>query len=90
MFKNTKLRTRQTKNAATKDHEKENAFSSSKNAPKVTGINKRNENFAAFSPFNPENNPAEIVMPLLETPGKSARACIKPINIEFLLSNLEK
>ena len=44
------------------------------NAPIESGMNKRKENFAAFSLSKPNNKPDEIVIPLLETPGKSASA----------------
>ena len=47
-------------------------FASKRNAPKESGINNKKENFAAFSLSIPANRAAEIVVPLLETPGKSA------------------
>lgn len=56
---------------------------SRKNAPSITGINKRKENFTDSSFFTPAKNPVEIVIPALEIPGNNASACIKPINKEF-------
>ena len=41
-------------------------------APKIAGINNKNANLAAFSPFTPWINPVDIVVPDLETPGSIA------------------
>ncbi|MEA3329317.1 MAG: hypothetical protein U9Q06_01080 [Nanoarchaeota archaeon] len=43
----------------------------------------KNENFVAFSFDRPENNPAEIVIPLRETPGNKARTWSRPMNMQF-------
>ena len=66
---------------------------SKRKAPIARGINIRNENLTAFSLSIPKNNPVEIVIPLLETPGSKAIACIKPIlktfpELSFLLEKL--
>ena len=45
----------------------------------IAGIPKRNENFAASPLSHPETRAVEIVTPDLETPGKIARACDRPI-----------
>ena len=52
-------------------------------APITRGINNKNENLKAFSLSIPENKPADIVIPDLETPGKRASTCNKPMNNEF-------
>ena len=52
-------------------------------APRTIGIANKNENFIASSFFKPENKPAEIVEPLLEIPGRSAKICVKPITNEL-------
>ena len=54
------------------------------NAPRERGIKSKNENLATFSLSAPLKSPAEIVIPLLETPGKSAKTWNKPIRREFL------
>ena len=56
-------------------------------APRLNGINNKNENLAAFSLSIPWNNPAEMVIPLRLTPGNNANACIKPIFKLDLVSN---
>jgi len=59
-------------------------------APIANGMKRRNENFAAFSFGMPRKSEDEIVMPDLETPGKSARVWKRPIsNAFFELSFLE-
>ena len=45
----------------------------------IAGIPKRNENFAASPLSQPDTKAVEIVTPDLETPGKIARACDRPI-----------
>jgi len=49
----------------------------------------KKENFVAWSRFIPENNAEEIVIPLLEIPGKSPSICENPIEIELEKFNLE-
>ena len=46
----------------------------------IAGIPKRNENFAASLLSQPVTKAVEIVIPDLETPGKTAKAWEKPIN----------
>ena len=55
-------------------------------AMEIAGMPKRNENLAASLLFQPNNRAVEIVTPDLETPGKIAKACEKPIRklSEFL------
>ena len=53
--------------------EKDRSFSSRIDAPKIAGIAKINENFRAFSLEIPLKIPADIVDPLREIPGKSAK-----------------
>jgi hypothetical protein len=65
-------------------------INSNKNAPNITGIESKNENFAASSDFKPVNSPAEIVIPLLETPGKRARSWKNPTKREFFQLSSEK
>ena len=60
-------------NAAAMSTENVISDASSMNAPRISGTDKRNENFAAFSFGTPEKSPAEIVIPLREIPGKIAR-----------------
>ena len=43
-------------------------------APPMTGIAKRNENFAAFFESRPSNKAQLMVIPLLEIPGMIATA----------------
>jgi hypothetical protein len=43
-------------------------------APKITGIDNKNENFAASSRFNFKPMPATIVMPERDVPGIKATA----------------
>lgn len=63
---------------------------SSMNAPSAKGMNIKKENFTAFSFSILKNIAVEIVIPLLEIPGNSARACINPITKEFLVEKLEE
>ncbi len=51
-------------------------------------MNKRNENFVALSFGIPANNPAEIVIPLRETPGKSAMIWKSPMIMEFFVLSI--
>ena len=44
-------------------------------APAISGVDSRKENRAAASRVILRHNPATIVMPERDTPGKSARAC---------------
>ena len=54
---------------------------SSKIAAKdIDGIPKRKENLAASSLFQPDIKALDIVTPDLDTPGKMAKACARPIN----------
>lgn len=53
-------------------------------APKMIGIDIKNENFRAVFSFNPERRPDDIVAPERDIPGKSARICAKPIVNAFL------
>ena len=48
-------------------------------AKEMAGIPKRKENFAASPLSQPQTRPVEIVIPDLETPGKIAKACERPI-----------
>ena len=48
-------------------------------AREMAGIPKRNENLAASALSQPDTRAVEIVMPDLETPGKMAKACKRPI-----------
>ena len=54
-------------------------------APAARGISRRNENLAAFSFSSPRKSPEEIVIPDLETPGKRARICRRPIIRAFFV-----
>jgi hypothetical protein len=88
-FRKTRLKTKQTIKETSKESEKLNSFNSRKNAARVIGIKSKKENRVAFSLSIPENNPAEIVMPLLETPGNTARAWNNPMRRELFQFNLE-
>ena len=55
-------------------------ISSSKFPPKIVGIAKTKEKATASFMCHPLMQPADIVVPLLESPGISAKACINPIN----------
>lgn len=57
-------------------------------APKIIGIDIRNENFNAVFSFNPANIPVEIVVPDLDIPGNKANTCAIPIIIAFFLFSL--
>ena len=46
----------------------------------IAGIPKRKENLAASFLSQPDIRAVEIVIPDLETPGKIAKAWVKPIN----------
>ena len=48
-------------------------------AREIAGIPKRKENLAASPLSQPEMRAVEIVTPDLETPGKTAKACERPI-----------
>ena len=52
----------------------------------IIGMLKMKENFAAFTLSNPLNIPVAMVRPDLESPGKIASPCAKPIKIEVLMS----
>ena len=52
-------------------------------AREIAGIPKRNENFAASPLSQPDIKAVEIVTPDLDTPGKMANACEKPIKKLF-------
>lgn len=56
-------------------------------APNARGMKSKNENLAAFSFSIPRNIADEIVIPLLETPGKSARIWNKPMINADLFDN---
>ncbi len=56
---------------------------SNKFAPIIRGMDRRNENLAAFSLSIPWYKATDIVIPLLETPGNNARVWNKPIISEF-------
>ena len=58
-------------------------------APKMAGIAKRKENWAASFFGIPRINAVVIVIPDLETPGIIAKACAIPIRIAFFASNGE-
>ena len=60
---------KQTIKATSKEYEKVNEGISRIIAPNARGINNKKENLTACSFFSPENNPAEIVIPDLDTPG---------------------
>ena len=47
--------------------------------PRIAGIARKNENFAASFDFIPNSKAVEIVIPDLEIPGNIARHCIQPI-----------
>ena len=47
----------------------------------MMGVESRNENRAAVGRSRLRNKPAEMVMPLRETPGMMASACAVPISI---------
>jgi len=61
----------------------ENSLKDEKNstnaAREMAGMPKRNENFAASALSQPDIRAVETVTPDLETPGKIANACEKPI-----------
>lgn len=71
-FRNKRLSNRHVMNEIASVIEKYASPISNIVAPRISGMDNRNENFAAFSLFIPENIPAEIVIPDLETPGNSA------------------
>ena len=48
-------------------------------APAIIGTDNRNVNFVMASLLNPISLPARIVVPLLEKPGNTAKACEHPI-----------
>jgi hypothetical protein len=48
-------------------------------APAIATAPSRNENSAAASGFTPSASAAEMVEPLREIPGTSAKACAQPI-----------
>ena len=52
-------------------------------AREIAGMPKRNENFAASPLSQPDIKAVEIVTPDLDTPGKMANACEKPIKKLF-------
>ena len=52
-------------------------------APKIIGIDIRNENFKAVFSFRPDSKPREIVVPEREIPGNSAKIWDIPIRREF-------
>ena len=56
-------------------------------APKIAGIERRNENFIASFSFSPARRPPAIVVPLLEIPGNNARAWAQPIKRAFFHPN---
>ena len=60
-------------------------LSSKTAAPKIAGIDKMKLNFAANSLSNPANNPAAIVVPERERPGRIANACPHPIKRASLI-----
>lgn len=64
-------------------------FDSEIKAPNDKGIKSKNENFALSSLSIPKNNADEIVIPLLEIPGKRANIWDKPIIKDFLLFSCE-
>src|ERR1035437_3527554 len=47
-------------------------------APRIAGIERRNENSMAVFLLRPENIPPEIVVPDLDKPGRRAKHCISP------------
>ena len=49
-------------------------------APKMMGVDSKNENLAAPSLFKPISSPVVIVIPERETPGMIASACDIPMN----------
>ena len=53
-------------------------------APKIIGVDNKNENLAAPSLVIPSNNPVVIVIPERETPGMNASVWDIPINILVL------
>lgn len=72
-FKKNKLATKQIKKGIIVIVEKlEIEFHSNSVAPSVRGINIKNENLKASSPFTSIIFAIEIVVPLRETPGKIA------------------
>ena len=52
-------------------------------AREIAGKPKRKENFAASVLFQPDSIAVEIVTPDLDTPGKIANACERPIKKLF-------
>ena len=61
------------------------SFASNNPAPRITGVDIRNENFAADSLSIFRNRAVEIVMPDLETPGMIAKTCMIPIKRACLI-----
>ena len=61
----------------------ENLFKDERNsttaAREIAGIPKIKENFAASPLTQPDTKAVEIVTPDLDTPGKIAKACARPI-----------
>ena len=53
---------------------------SNRHAPPITGIAIRNENVAADVGASPSRNPADMVVPLRDSPGKIASAWLAPIS----------
>ena len=49
-------------------------------APKMMGVDSKNENLAAPSLVRPISSPVVIVIPERETPGRIASACEIPMN----------
>jgi len=64
----------------TKDEFEMTCGSLSTAAPRIMGVDSKNENLTAPSPVTPINNAVLIVMPERETPGIIATACDTPIN----------
>ena len=62
-------------------------FISKIDAPKIIGIDNKNENLDAVFVSNPENNPADIVDPDLDIPGNTATAWNNPITKLFFKFN---
>ncbi len=57
--------------------------------PRMTGMLSINENSALSSLFAPLRTAAQIVVPLRESPGKTAMPCARPTQTEFLKPNGE-
>jgi len=85
IFKQIKLKTKQTVKETARVITENSAIArgffinSREKAPITSGINMRNENFTAFSLSIPKNSEVEMVIPLLETPGSKAIACMSPM-----------